>query len=347
MTGSDRRSMWQAVDALVDAAPSFEHLRWHGLHLLAARRRREQGAAVPQNIRVEQRLAAVRALGAPELLRRLRDAVDGPVILVKGPEVAVRYPDPLTRPYRDLDVLVSDSVAAQKALRAAGFREVGEPSMYRGIHHLRPLQWDGHPLWIEVHHQPKWPDGLSAPTAAELTDRAVCHAAVDVGGVAALDPAAHAVLLAAHAWAHTPLARLSHLVDIAAVVQEADAAEVRGLAERWGCARLWRTTERAVDALFNGSAPSLAMRTWARHLAAARERTVFERHVQESAAPLWGLPPVPGANAAAATLLGTARRNRGESWKSKLHRSQAALRNAARAKSLHDAELAEPGRDPR
>ena len=50
---------------------------------------------------------------------------------MKGPEVAAHYPVPSDRPFGDLDLLVEDPEAAQRALIAAGFVEFGEPDGIR------------------------------------------------------------------------------------------------------------------------------------------------------------------------------------------------------------------------
>jgi hypothetical protein len=339
MSTARQAQMWTAVHELVDGAASLDDLRWHGVHLLAAERRRRQGLAVPPALQLEQRLSAIRTLCAPDVLARVREVVDGPILLVKGPEIAARYPTPAARPFWDLDILVADSSAAQRAVMAAGLHEIGDPSVYRGIHHLRPLQWGDRPLALEVHHQPKWPAGLTAPRWDELVERAERRASVAVDGIWTLDPAAHALTVAAHAWAHHPLARLRHLIDVGAVAYEADRDELDALARRWGCRRMWRTTSRALDDLLGDGRRSGALRIWARHLSSARERTVFERHLHEVLAPLWGLPSHRGVRAAWGAVLGDVRREGQETWTVKLNRSTMAVRNLGRAKSVHDAAV--------
>ena len=82
---------------------------------------------------------------------------------MKGPEVALRYPGPALRGFRDLDLLVPDAPAVQRELLAAGFEPVGLPEKYAAIHHLRPLAYPGLPLLVEVHDRPKWPEHLRTP----------------------------------------------------------------------------------------------------------------------------------------------------------------------------------------
>ena len=175
----------------------------------------------------------------PLLLERIRTATEGPLLLVKGPEVARLYPDPALRSFRDLDILVPDAPATQRQLLAAGFQETGDPRLYEQIHHLRPLFWPGLPLLVEVHSSPKWIASLDPPPAAELI-RTAARSQAGPPGVLAPSPAQHALLLAAHAWAHRPLSRLRDLIDIAVVAarsrasRDPGAGEVVGVAARVG-----------------------------------------------------------------------------------------------------------------
>jgi hypothetical protein len=327
--------MWDAVDSLIERAPDLTALRSHRLQLLAAWRGRTD---VPE-LAGERALAHAIELAVPSVLTRARAAYDGALVILKGPEVAVDYPAPATRPFGDLDLLAGDAPAAQRALLAAGFEEAGDPAIYEDIHHLRPLWWPGTPVFIELHERPKWPDGLTAPATGELLAAAV-DARVGVAGLGALPAAHHTLLLAAHSWAHQPLARAGQLLDVAVTSARADAAEIDALARAWGIRRLWRTTRRAVDALLEGHGRPVL---WARHLPAARERTVFERHLQECLAPLWGLRPARALPAAARGLGGALGRDKDERWGSKLARSRRAVSHARLAKSEHDRRLAAAG----
>jgi hypothetical protein len=334
MRGSD--ALWSAVDELVDRAGGTSDLRAHGLHLLAAARLRAAGDSVPDELIVEERRAAVATLAAPVLLQRARAAYDGSLMVLKGPEVALRYPDTALRPFKDVDVLADDAEAAQRALLAAGFQEI-EPTE-DGHHHLYPLAWPGLPIALEVHRAPHWVDGLNPPPVPELFDAAE-PSRLGVAGVLAPAPHHHALLLAVHAWAHEPLRRLVELADVAAMTRETDVSAVRRLAGRWRCERVWHATERAVDALWYGAPHPLALRTWARHLCDARERTILESRVQRLAGPAWGLSPhrVPRAvfRASAEHL----RRQEGEPWRAKLGRTRGLVRDAGRPRSEHDQPL--------
>jgi hypothetical protein len=208
-----RGGLWPAVHALVDRAPGTADLRAHGLHLIAAWRLRARGRPVPEELTVAERRAAIATLAVPALLQRARAAYDGPLMVMKGPEIALRYPDPALRAFKDIDLLAGDARAAQRALLAAGFEEFGPPDGYERKQHLHPLAWPGLPVTIELHHAPLWVSGLPAPPLAEPMEASE-PSGLGVDGVLAPDPAHHALLLAGHAWAHEPLRRLVELVDV-------------------------------------------------------------------------------------------------------------------------------------
>ena len=181
----------------------------------------------------QQRSARAAALTAPLLLERVRNACEGPVLVLKGPELAARYPN-RSRLFGDLDILVTDAKETQRALIAAGFEELDDPEgLWVGIHHLPRLSWPGLPLQIEVHSRPKWLEGSSPPRIEELFEAAVPTSS-GVPGLLAPCPAHHAILVAAHAWAHQPLGRLRDLVDVGALAAEADPWELDDQAQEMG-----------------------------------------------------------------------------------------------------------------
>jgi len=270
----DRR-LWEGVDRALARAPRLDDVLRHQLGPLEARRLGALGQTVPDALIRAEHAAVIATLTAPVVLARAREAYEGRIVLMKGPAVAARYPDPVLRGFKDLDLLVEDAAEAQRALVRAGFQAVGDPALYDGIHHLRPLALAGLPLTVEVHSAPKWIEGLEPPATAALVDAALAGGG-ELEGVTTLPDAHHAIVLAAHAWAHEPLRRLRDLVDVAAVAQGVDRDELREVAAAWGVERVWRTTIGAADALFLGGRPPWAVRTWARNVAKARERTVLE-----------------------------------------------------------------------
>jgi hypothetical protein len=328
------------VGELIDGATSLEQLRWHRLHLLAAARWRAQGQPIEPTLAEIERLAALRVIGAPLVLEQIRSACEGRIALMKGYEIALRYDDPITRPFVDIDLLVEDAPAVHRALMAAGFVEIGDPDRYLEIHHLRPLTRPDLLLPVEVHREPKWPEHLKPPSTQLLLDAAV-PSATGVKGIDTLAPADHALVLAAHSWAHLPLRRIQELVDIALIAEETDPEEIEARARAYGFERVWHTTRRSIESLFQGAPRTSAERIWARHLASARERTVFESHVERWLSPYWALPTRRAASAMTATVRGELVPAEGEDWKAKLSRAGKALRHASSAKTAHERELGE------
>jgi hypothetical protein len=342
---SDGDGLWGAVEALIDRAPSDDDLRSHRLEVPAARRLRARGRVVPPDFVEQERRAAIAALMAGRVLEQVRAAYDGPALVFKGPEIAARYPDPALRGYGDIDLLVPDADAAQRALLAAGFRLVGDPELYIDIHHLRPVLADGMPLPIEVHSRPKWVDSLRPPATELLFDEAV-PSATGVAGMLAPDPARHALLLAVHSWAHEPLRRLRDMIDIAAVAAAAEPGKIDALARAWGVERIWQTSSAAVAALFGKRPTPWALRLWAQNLARVRERTVLENHLQRWLSDFWALPPLIAARGVPQTLVDELGPGGDERWREKAARTALAVRNASRRRSQHDRELDERARRP-
>lgn len=338
--------MWERIDELLAATPrTVDELRLHRVELLEARRRRARGLDVGPELAREEGVAIADELAVLPLLARVRAGWDGPLVLVKGPELALDYPGPRLRRFGDLDILADDAQAAQAALLAAGFEEVCDPDVYVDIHHLRPLWWPGLPLVVELHTRPNWPARVPAPPVAELLAAAV-PSRLGVPGVAALPPDHHTLLLAAHAWAHQPLGRLGNLLDVAACLRRADPAEVAALARRWGCERMWGTTHAAVRAIVDGEGRSAAVAVWAGHLTELRERTVFEWHLHKWLAPVWGLPRRHVPRALARAVVDDLRPEGSEPLRSKLRRARLAITDAGTARSEHDLALEARGHNP-
>jgi hypothetical protein len=320
--------IWAAVDALAARAERVSDLEAHRLETVVLDR------ASSAAVLAARREQALRTLGAPLVLERVRENASGTLLLVKGPELARRYPAPRLRPFGDLDLIVEDAERTQCELLAAGFREVGDEEKYRDIHHLRPLQWPGTLVAVEVHSHPKWPKH-QRPVSFERLAAAAVPAPLGVDGVSTLPPAEHAVLLAVHGWAHEPLARLLDLLDVALLLQEADRGVAEEVAAAWKVERIWSATARASDALFLGAPPTRPLRTWASGLREVRERTVWHSHLAEIRSPIEALGPWRGLPVAAAAFAGLARRQGGESWQAKLSRSARAVFNARRRRSDH------------
>jgi Uncharacterised nucleotidyltransferase len=329
---TESAALWQAVDVLLDSA-EITGIRAHKLGALAARLRRRNGRPVPPALAADERGSAVAVVMARPLLEHIRGLCDGPLVLVKGPEVARLYPGS-ARTFGDVDLFAADAHAAQSALLANGYVEVDDPEPFADHHHLRPLKAPAVGLKVELHTAPLWPAGTAAPPLEEILERAV-PAGVGADGISAPDPVHHALILAAHAWSHDPLQTLRDLVDIAAVSAGRSDAELAQAAEAWGIPKIWRTTRAAIRALLEGGPTTVPLRVWARHLRSMRERTVLDSQLMRWLHVFWELPP-----RAAVTDLRTAVRMtllpaRDESWREKLARTGRGITHPGEPMSTH------------
>jgi hypothetical protein len=329
---------WEGVARLVDRAPSAHDLRVHRLELLAAALYRERGLPVPPELASEALLAHMSTLAATAVLRRIRDACSGPLMLFKGLETSARYPGPGLRPLGDVDMLAADPFAVQRELEAVGFESVRDDLDWDELHHLPRLGPPDRLFAVEVHKRPKWVAGLQAPSAQELFADAV-PSATGVEGILAPAPAVHAMILAAHAWAERPLGCIGDLVDVVVMADGCADGEVEDFVRRYGLARAWKTTTAAADALFADGATTWPLRSWARQLPDARERTVFESHLQRLLADFSALPPGRALRSAGRSLSQTVLPTQDEPWRAKLSRAKRAVRNAGTRRSEHERSL--------
>lgn len=340
-----QQPLWRAVDRLIDAASEPADLRAHRLHLLAARRWRTRGLPVPDEFAAAERDAVRMTLAVPLVLERIRAACDGPLVLMKGYELALRYPDPVLRPFDDIDILTEEPDAVSHALRRAGFLPAGGgDDFYDGRHHLRPLFLPDLPLVIEIHRRPEWITWSSAPPTKVLVDAAV-PSLTGIDGFFALAPAHHALAVAAHSWAGLPLRRILDLVDSALLAAAAEPGEVEHWARVLGIERLWSLTVRVQDALFAGFAPPASVRFWGRATLDVRDLTVAEVHRRRLLAGFAVLPAHRAVPHALGHLVRELAPSEGEPWFSKLRRTLIALRHPSMPRSAHDRAVAEQTRD--
>jgi Uncharacterised nucleotidyltransferase len=327
-------SPWHAVDSIL-AGASLDGILAHKLGPLAAHRLRRLGEPVPPELEAEEQLVRAARLTAIPLLGRIREIADGPLLLLKGPEVACLYPGG-ARSFADVDLLTPDGIDVQESLKAAGFVEVDDPELFLDHHHLRPLQAPGLWLKVEIHLRPMLPRGAASPPVEQLVEAAV-PSAVGVEGILAPQPVDHALILAGHGWVHEPLHTLRDLIDVAAVAQYADSAELARAARAWGMERVWRTTTGATRAVFGGGQRTAALRLFGGHLPHARERTVLDNHLQRWLHSFWELPFGRALLATGSALRQELLPAPGESWRGKFVRVRNAVLHPRRPMSAHTA----------
>jgi hypothetical protein len=333
--------LWEGVNRLLERLTP-ETAADHGLGPLAARRLRLTGDGIPDRLAWEERAARTAAIVAPALLKRVREAYDGPLLLVKGPELTSRYPDGARR-FGDLDLVAGNAEEAQVALLAAGFRLEERPrwpprgydNVRRPHYHLHPLELPGFGLRVEIHKHVKWPDGLRPPRNEELFEAAVPSVVVGVEELLAPHPHHHAVLLASHAWGEIPMRKLRDLVDVLAYADDGNRNELRGLASRWGIERGWSSTLAVADWLLHDAPEPRLVGIWARYLRGLREPTVLEMHVQEWFSPFWLTTPRAASRKALAAVLRDFRPETDQTWRGKVRQTLRALAHPLSSASDH------------
>jgi Uncharacterised nucleotidyltransferase len=323
-------SQLRRIEALVERL-ELPQVQAHGLGPLAAVCWRAIGREVPVALLEEERAARLIGRMAPIVLTAARAGCSGPMLLLKGAELAARYPARARR-YSDIDLLVPDADAAQRELLSAGFEEAPGVDAV-APHHLRPLVMPGLPVKVELHCHPKWPSVLTLPRSDALFDSAVASV-LGIEGLDAPAPHHHALLIATHAWAHAALRSARDLIDTVVMAAAADDRAIESTAESWGISRLWRTTQTAAEWLLGyRQRPSLAVRVWAPHLRTLREATFAEAYRERWLSDFWVLPfreaLVESARIAVADVLPSA----GESWRDKSRRIMAGVRDARMPRS--------------
>jgi putative nucleotidyltransferase-like protein len=345
MTLSPTAPPWPAVDRLL-ARADVNGIEAHGLGPLAAHRLRQLRQSVPAALQKHEQLARMAMLTSIPLLRRIRDLVDGPIVLAKGAEVGCLYPG-RARSFCDLDLLVVESRALQEELKRQGFVEADDPEIFVDHRHMTPLQAPNVWLKVEIHTRPIVPLSVQAPRLAEVVEAAV-PSALGIEGISAPHPVHHALMLAAHAWDHEPLGTLRGLVDVAAVAHHAAETELARTAQAWGMAGIWATTHGVVAALFADGRPPASLRLFGRHLRDVRERTVLDSHLARWLSPFWALPLRSAVLAVPGLLREELLPDREESWNQKLRRVRGAVFHPGRSMSAHTQSwLDEPARERR
>lgn len=253
-----------------------------GLHLWDAHRRGGAGAAEVLRGNVTAQLAAERTL------RLAREALDGPMVLIKGLALAPLWPDAACRPAGDVDVLVPDAAAAWECLRGHGWTPADVPQhpWRPGVMWDPPWHWHAYPLdppgggpCIELHRRAAWPLVLDEMGAgippAELIARAQAPVGASIpDGVDVPDLVDHALVMAAGSWGKYPFERLSQLVDVHLLALAAGGGDrVRERAAQYGLGRLWDQVWGAAESVFGGEPAPLSFRMLGRWMWRADDPT--------------------------------------------------------------------------
>ena len=190
-----------------------------------------------------RRAHARHVLVGRHLLRDQVEAHAGPIVLMKGLEVAMLYPSPVQRPFRDLDVLVRDPRVRWDRLVDKGFRSNPTRRLDIDHHHLPALEDTTGTLGVEFHHRANIPLWASIPTEFIIDTAEPSRTGID--GVLRPRDDVHALLMAMHCW-EGGFTRLRDLFD-ALLLAASSEVPVEATAESLGLRRFWRVTERLAE----------------------------------------------------------------------------------------------------
>jgi len=130
-------ALWKAVDSLLADATLPGSLA-HKLGPLEANRLRRLGERVSPPLLIAERDASLCISNSIRLLQYVRESCDGPLVVIKGPEVARLYPGGARR-FGDIDILVNDAESVHRALISHGLVEFHDPLLTPDFHHLQTL----------------------------------------------------------------------------------------------------------------------------------------------------------------------------------------------------------------
>jgi hypothetical protein len=280
------QGIWPGVANTIAAHPDASLLRAQGLSALAAAYWNETDHPIADELDSDRASATALGLQAERMLHQVADLAAQPFLLMKGPELATRYPEPGLRELNDLDLLVLDTSVIEQSLLRSGWSTYtgpGELRWYDDIHHARPLVAPGSSLPMEPHRRPNWPTWGRPPEFAELHEASVAST-LGIEGVRTPSVEHHALLVLAHSWAHMPFERFSQLIDFALLVEECNTVELAACARRWQLSKLLSVGLATIDSVLLAHRRDSAMVRWfAPHLRTleppARAREQLDRYM--------------------------------------------------------------------
>lgn len=234
---SERRTpeeLWELLERNVSSWP-HERLQQHGFDLLFGD---------PERLAKDRRMHARRVLVAQHVLDDQLQHHDTPMIVMKGLEVAMLYPRPIERPFRDVDILVKDPRARWDRLVELGHRKSPTRALDIDHHHLPALEHPTGVLSTELHMRPNLPGWAKIPN--DLIFETAQPSRTGIEGALRPRDDIHALLLALHCWkgGFTRLRDLFDAVLLDSTIDHGTQATARSL----GLARFWeRTVEMASE----------------------------------------------------------------------------------------------------
>jgi hypothetical protein len=267
---SGHEDLWSGVAELVDGF-DFDALAANGLVAVHAGSSHEYiTGGTGARLALQLMLAGQRYHDALIALDEMVTASEQPIMLLKGLEVAQRYPEPEQRLFTDLDLLVRAPEQLADDLHRLGYRALPD-IVPDGHHHLAPMIKPDGDFSVEIHRRPGWLSWMSPPTVDELFGRMEA-AATPVPGLWTLDPVDHCLFVAVHAWADGAFRRGRDVLDIAVMRADLEPSAMSERADEWGIGSLWQATQRCVDALLLDGPPSPTTRLLTGHIAKGHAR---------------------------------------------------------------------------
>jgi hypothetical protein len=191
-----------------------------------------------------QRSQARTMLLAERLLAELPH--DQPIVLMKGLEVSQLYPIAAMRPFRDVDILVTDADRLWRSLVARGFRQRASRRLDLDHHHLPALKAPYGSIAVEVHTRPNVPAWAGLGSDVVLASAVPSRTGIE--GILRPRDDVHALLMACHAW-KAGFTRPRDLYD-AALLAAAAEIDVDATARALKLAAFWRGTTDFTRARF-------------------------------------------------------------------------------------------------
>lgn len=208
-------------------------------------------------------------LQAKSMLTRVRGVIDGPMVVLKGIEVAQLYPEPWQRDFVDVDIVVDELLQADRRLRAAGFKPLHNAISHPDYHQTAALILGDDPVTIELHRRPNSPRWNHFPVEEVFAEALPSRTGVD--GVLRPRDDHHAVIVAWHYW-RDGANRGRGLIDVQLLREQSSNEAISLVAEQWGVGRIWEQTQKVLDAIERPGDAGLSSR-WLLDLSEVSHRT--------------------------------------------------------------------------
>lgn len=265
----------EGLIAILSKETIGQNLEFHRIQLLAATLHQYVPWPIPEKHLLLCKVQIMRVNAVVAQLAQLAEVIDQPLILLKGADLAFRYPFPNARPLGDIDILLEDPLDAFHRLKDSGYHGAAASSLPNDYHHLPVLvpHTKGLRVPVELHRSLGMFPWINQPSVQQCFDSSV-DSPLRIPNVRSLSPEFNTVYVAAHAWRHSPLSRMGYLVDVASALLSTEPESAGRMAAEWNMSHIWRQTYSAMQYLVRGQGSRpLSVATWARHLTTLEPRS--------------------------------------------------------------------------